>query len=1845
MERKPNIRQNPTFYPKYPKSVPQVYNKNLPKIDDIFGKFITSEYSEILEVINSGEVLNFRNKEGKTLIHAVINNESGISETNKLSLIKELVNKNVSINAMDEYNRNALHYASEKGYASIIEYLISIGCDKKLIDNEGNAPIHIFVNKFIMDCKDKLYDPLNKLKNITESPEFNKVNENIKSNLMAEILNDFGEPQIQTLINFVKKIIEANKYFNEKNINNIFNEKNKDFLNIFKKITTEKNLPSNLNELVKENVLGLENDVKGLYDDLNTVEYENNFDDLLEKLKQQSKINQDNINLVLKNIYSEINTKSFKSIISAYNNNYLTIDKLFKSSYYLFHLTFSPIRPYENTLDIPTNIYYPTLFQVQNPPYGAHLPPIFDTGNVFNLGYNNNNYQNSCGSVNLPNNKHLSDSGIPIYNILHNGANFDDRYNTLMCNNEWISDDFRDNTFDQRQANVILDSNNKFTNKMLIYDINGNVFNSSHSAEILNFITQDLTLKNNDENSKIYFNYTDIDIAYLRDTFFNESEHLNWNLKWFDENKIKNLFLLKTEKRFLINNQNFNSIDLPYHSEFLLSKFPKKFSTNEKINKEINQENLDKIKILMNNNDNNINLDDKYIISDLNNILKTNYYFRCTGKTPIPRCPTPNTTELQNELSELETELINQLQPRENPLDHQCAIDRPRPDYMTLKDLLNEKNEVLAGLLQDLNNNLDINQNNFPLNDKIVRTYVIKKVLENNYPNGFGDEINNLKLNGFDRVNKYGNISFIFNYIYQCIHLVNTIIPSEINNQIYIQPFSIYFNIEILNQIHHILVSLLINLGLLYDIINTKFNFDKFSESFAKLKTIYQNIIGGENYSDYSKNIFKEFFNFIIEDVEISYEEFATYHRSKKYLEDFEKIYESVLKLFNHMNELRENFNKSQSLVYLIKFVEMLKTGDNQQINDFMFNKVDVDFKSGFPNKFIDFKEKYIKGSEIGNPNNIDMKQIITELYPYYYPYNYNKIYNITNLKGGINKFVSFRPDIEITKRKNLTWDCKTKKTMYIKYPLKIGEYKFNYVILRMDMDNPRINNYVIINLKNNIVNPQKISRIKKAKYKFGYPFLRRIPDTVNPANPTSLNRFVGYISDKKKYNDLYFKDSDNLFDMQINDMAPYQNLYIINDNDFVIDTNLDINSLSLISLLNCKELINSIIIKITDLIKNNGKEYFDADLEGVVEKNLLDKEDKNNCRIIFEQIRTNPEIKDSIILDIVQQIINMLIKSNSNIELIEISRKYFDDIIKSNGKFKIEYPNVKLNIEDELESIIKKKSKILSTILPTSVSNIDSQTMFSKSNYIKIIDDKCVDMNMVDKVIKMNMRIEDINGNTILNKLISQYNIYGIQKIIQFDKELKTYKNSRGENSLEFTLNLIKSIQSDYVSNIDLRIKQYSEVLLNEMNENKREKYKELSIDPEQNMVNNLLKMCIYMFNEFIWVKMIGFPNGWTSDDKIKINKILNIDPQKESLIINTFSSDDENELTSSSKTRINEKIKDEFIKGIEDEICNIKNKIEQLSNPATSSSLIKNTTSLIAGYRNQIAQKEAELDIFRQEGSTKITAINYNIKQKIDNYTNDLINNNNSIDYEKYNELVEQIILNYFDVIKILNQKVANSDTSKDKTISDSQISLLSLKPNIIVDKSNLVNLKNYYEKIIDKLYAEYNDLDKYEDSDYNTVNYSMLSIIKINIINVMAEELTKLLIEYIRNNYDSEFITALNSDLTTNYTSLHDKLFGLIKNYLSSSMNEKLGTTNPDKQVNLDIIKTRLVKSIFTSFGLTLELEGEELDEIVTMLNFYSDISDNMSLHAYTEMVKLLVNLKKVGLLISIYNLLDN
>jgi len=146
------------------KSVLKSLNKNyIPetlkdenRISEIISEFVTGELNTINSILNSNHILNFKDQSNQTLIHAILRNESpNITEENKLGIIQKLVSdKNVSLHTMTNYNQNPLHLACQKGYSTIIDYMIKNNCDQTLIDNYGNAPVHYLIDKFIRDCGD-----------------------------------------------------------------------------------------------------------------------------------------------------------------------------------------------------------------------------------------------------------------------------------------------------------------------------------------------------------------------------------------------------------------------------------------------------------------------------------------------------------------------------------------------------------------------------------------------------------------------------------------------------------------------------------------------------------------------------------------------------------------------------------------------------------------------------------------------------------------------------------------------------------------------------------------------------------------------------------------------------------------------------------------------------------------------------------------------------------------------------------------------------------------------------------------------------------------------------------------------------------------------------------------------------------------------------------------------------------------------------------------------------------------------------------------------------------------------------------------------------------------------------------------------------------------------------------------------------------------------------------------------------------------------------------------------------------------------------------------------------------
>ena len=127
-------------------------------IDGIYSIFSSGEYNDIIEVLNGNQILNFRNSNGSTLIHAIlINPSSTLDEQKIMDIIQKLIVKNVSINAMNEYNQTSLHLASKRGYYNILDLLIELKADLNKVDNYGNSPIHYLIDNFVGECKENEY--------------------------------------------------------------------------------------------------------------------------------------------------------------------------------------------------------------------------------------------------------------------------------------------------------------------------------------------------------------------------------------------------------------------------------------------------------------------------------------------------------------------------------------------------------------------------------------------------------------------------------------------------------------------------------------------------------------------------------------------------------------------------------------------------------------------------------------------------------------------------------------------------------------------------------------------------------------------------------------------------------------------------------------------------------------------------------------------------------------------------------------------------------------------------------------------------------------------------------------------------------------------------------------------------------------------------------------------------------------------------------------------------------------------------------------------------------------------------------------------------------------------------------------------------------------------------------------------------------------------------------------------------------------------------------------------------------------------------------------------------------
>ena len=331
------------FVPKYnPKNVVQNYitpqKMDYSIIDNIYNIFTTDEYDKINEKLQSNEILNFRTEKGETLIHAILRNPSStLKEFQIKKIIENLIHKNVSINAMNEYNQTAMHLAAKRGYYDIIKYLIGKKCDYNTIDNYGNAPLHYLLDNFVSECiQNEYYNESNikikksKSSTFSTNNQYDYIVENLLLKNLINIIDNYKRTDPNGYINKcfdnILAMVDSYKYYSIDNINSIIEQKNIDINNLYINFNTSNilNIKNELNKIIDTSIKDFESIYKNFDVDLKnlsintitdiTISVENNKIKILKDLITKMNIIKDNI-LIIKNKLVEINKIYFSQIL------------------------------------------------------------------------------------------------------------------------------------------------------------------------------------------------------------------------------------------------------------------------------------------------------------------------------------------------------------------------------------------------------------------------------------------------------------------------------------------------------------------------------------------------------------------------------------------------------------------------------------------------------------------------------------------------------------------------------------------------------------------------------------------------------------------------------------------------------------------------------------------------------------------------------------------------------------------------------------------------------------------------------------------------------------------------------------------------------------------------------------------------------------------------------------------------------------------------------------------------------------------------------------------------------------------------------------------------------------------------------------------------------------------------------------------------------------------------------------------------------------------------------------------------------------------------------------------
>lgn len=179
------------------------FNKSISK--DFFSIVLSGDITKLDQFItNNNFNINSLDNEGINSLHLILNTD--LSELDKLSVIKYLINKKIFIENKNKMGETPLHIAAKNNLKSIIIELINNGANIQSPDSLQITPLHYLARGFIIDCE-KSYT-----ENIIDDPK-----PKIDKKVISEIAKDIRDFYNNYLL---KKFAKFNLIENRKNPEN-----------------------------------------------------------------------------------------------------------------------------------------------------------------------------------------------------------------------------------------------------------------------------------------------------------------------------------------------------------------------------------------------------------------------------------------------------------------------------------------------------------------------------------------------------------------------------------------------------------------------------------------------------------------------------------------------------------------------------------------------------------------------------------------------------------------------------------------------------------------------------------------------------------------------------------------------------------------------------------------------------------------------------------------------------------------------------------------------------------------------------------------------------------------------------------------------------------------------------------------------------------------------------------------------------------------------------------------------------------------------------------------------------------------------------------------------------------------------------------------------------------------------------------------------------------------------------------------------------------------------------------------------------------------------------------------